>query len=113
MMSSPPLPEKITQLQCASTNTYLQSQFIQWASESLKYKPQLLNYLQDEIEAIIGIVEYALTIKQDKPQPGDFLQNIQFSPILKTTKRLWLLLSVILPYVLKKVKTFAGKRNSS
>ena len=55
MMSEPPLPEKITQLQCSSTNAYLQSQFLQWASESFKYRPHLLTYLQDELEAVMGI----------------------------------------------------------
>lgn len=42
MTSSDSLPEKITQLQCFETNTYFQSQFLQWINESFKYKPKIL-----------------------------------------------------------------------
>lgn len=42
MTSSDSLPEKITQLQCFETNSYFQSQFLQWINESFKYKPKIL-----------------------------------------------------------------------
>ena len=77
-MTSMTNPEKITQLQCMSTNNYLQSQFMQWIQLSFHYKPNLIALLQDQFEALVAFAEYKLTISTGKPQPGDFLQNIRF-----------------------------------
>ena len=51
---------------------------MQWFSESFKYKPEILNYIQDELEVLLAYADYKLTIAQDKAQPGDYLQNIAF-----------------------------------
>ena len=52
--SHSPDPERITQLQCGSCNLGLQTQFLQWATQSLKYQPGLLAYIQDEIDMLLG-----------------------------------------------------------
>ena len=49
-------PEKITQLQCGETNTYLQGLFMQWLGEAFKFQPWLFNLLQDELELALGFV---------------------------------------------------------
>lgn len=77
-MTAPLLhPEKITQLQCDECNRGLQAQFSSWLADSFKYCPALLS-LHDEMEAVLGVAEYCCTVARNKPQPGDYLQNLQF-----------------------------------
>jgi hypothetical protein len=79
MTASPPaLPEKITQLQCHECNGGLQSIFLNWLSESFRLTPHLLAHLHMELEALLAAAEFAYTVGRDRPQAGDFLQNISY-----------------------------------
>lgn len=76
MASQAQPPEKITQLQCNECNEGLQSQFLYWLNDSFKYQPQILSKIHLELEALLGLAQFLYTIGRDKPQAGDFLQNI-------------------------------------
>lgn len=49
MTSNPPLPEKITQLQCFECNQGLQSIFLNWLADSFKFAPNLLARFHHEL----------------------------------------------------------------
>lgn len=70
------MPEKITQIQCEDCNRSLHQQFIYWLNDSFKYLPNFLSKFYMEIEVLMSFVEYRFSISINKPQPGDFLQNI-------------------------------------
>lgn len=80
MMTASPsaLPEKITQLQCHECNGGLQSIFLNWLSESFRFTPNLLAHIHIELEALLAAAEFAYTVGRDRPQAGDFLQNISY-----------------------------------
>lgn len=87
MASSPALPEKITQLQCHECNGGLQSIFLNWLSDSFKHTPHLLAHAHMELEALLGAAEFAYTVGRDRPQAGDFLQNIAYQYLLSHSVR--------------------------
>ena len=78
MATLPVLPEKITQLQCHECNGGLQGIFLNWLSDSFKHTPHLLAHAHLELEGLLGAAEFVYTVGRDRPQAGDFLQNIAY-----------------------------------
>jgi hypothetical protein len=57
----------------------LQLFFTQGINESFKYLPNILSKIYSEIELIVAFAEFRLTVAEEKPHPGDALQNIKYS----------------------------------
>lgn len=96
-------------MQCFDTNIDLMQFFIESSCESFKYLPDVLSKIYLEIEMVLGFVEYRLTIAKGDPHPGDLLQNLRFVPknLTQTKKLVYLLLTVILPYIKKRIYNYA------